>query len=311
MQEKVTPHLKKQFGVPEIHRQYILPTEVATVYDHPEIDPLHEGSYSPIKGLVHKFANRALIKVSFRCAAHCQFCTRSREIGLAEGDLASADIKSIRDYIERRPEINDVILSGGDPFYTPKISSSILDVLSEVTTIKIFRVGTRLPCHNPRSFSTKPIQELLERLEKLAETRPIFVLINFSHPAELGDETRTVIADLRRRGMLLLSQTVFLRGINDDFETLRQLFEQLYFIGVQPYYLYRCDQVKGLESYVCDLDKEILIASQLRSHLSGIACPTYIVDVTGRGKIPVPLNFWEDTDVTTCRDFDGVETSIV
>jgi len=310
MQEKVTPHLKKQFAVSEIYRQYALPKNVATVYDHPEVDPLHEEIYSPVKGLVHKFPNRVLIKVSFRCAAHCQFCTRSREIGSAEGDLTVPDVIAILNYIKQRPQINDVILLGGDPFYTPKISFQLIDELSKVSSIKVFRVGTRLPCHNPRSFFTKPVQDLLQKLEHVAAANPLFVLINFTHPSELSDETRSVLGDFRRRGFLLLSQTVFLRGINDNFEILRELFEQLYFLGVQPYYLYRCDQVKGLESYVFDLDKEIMIASKLRTELSGIACPTYIVDVTGRGKIPVPLNYWDGTDLTACRDFDGRQTSI-
>lgn len=110
---------------------------------------------------------------------------------------------------------------------------------------------------------------------------------------------------LKKTGATILSQTVFLKGINNSFPTLKNLFENLYWNGVTPYYIYRCDYVQGLEHFVCDIEEEIQIMTELRKVLSGIAYPTYIVDVEGKGKIPVPLNFWSPIDTSSTKDFNN------
>lgn len=129
--------------------------------------------------------------------------------------------------------------------------------------------------------------------------------MHVDHPDELTSETVNALARLRRIGLILLSQTVFLKGINDDEGSLKKLFESLYHLGVIPYYIFRCDSVAGLERFVCNIQDERRIMTNLCRELSGIAVPTYVVDVPGRGKIPVPLEFWDGVDLSQCRDFDG------
>lgn len=305
MQEKVTPYLRDFIGDnPALQLQFYKSSQEELV-NFKSKDPLEEDSYEVVKGLVHKYPNRALIKVSLKCAAHCRFCTRYRQIGSVEGDLQDEDINRIANYVSSNPQIDDVILSGGDPLYTPKTANGILNQLREIETIKVFRVGTRLPIHNPRSFETPLLKETVETMDGIAKDRPFFMLINFQHPSELTEDTLKVIKALRRTNLTLLSQTVFLKGVNDSVDTLGELFERLYHSGIIPYYIYRCDYVRGVERFVCDISKEQTIMTDLRSRLSGIACPTYVVDVPGYGKIPVPLGYWENVDLSQCKDFKG------
>ena len=305
MNERITPYLRKQLDNPAIARQYAVgaqPAEAAALFN--TLDPLYEDDLQGVKGLVHKYPNRALLKVSYRCAAHCRFCTRIRQIGTADGDLAPEQLDNALQYLRAHPEITDVILSGGDPFYTPRETTYLLDQLAGIDSVRVLRIGTRLPIHNPASFASKLLLGVLEAVRRAAAVKPFYVLLHFAHPDELTPETRAVIRQLRATGVTLLAQTVFLKGINNDAPTLRRLFEELYWAGVTPYYLYRCDRVLGLEHFVCDLADEVRIASELRRVLSGIACPTYIVDVEGHGKIPVPLDFWQGTDYSQCEDFN-------
>jgi len=305
--ERITRHIEKMMlsGNGAIEAQYRKPNGgTASIFSDP--DPLgEEMQFSPVKGLVHKYKNRVLWKVSYRCAAHCQFCTRARQIGSSEGDLSGADIQQALAYVQCHPLIDDVILSGGDPFFTPNKTSTILTGLSKISTVRTVRIGTRLPVQSPLSFRTKPLEKVMELLHQLTQRNAVFILIHFNHPTEITGEVLAVIRQFRNLGILVLSQTVFLRGINDRFEILRDLFRSLYFSGVIPYYIYRCDYAKGLERYVCDLENERQIMTHLTSELSGIAVPTYVADVTGRGKIPIPLNYWTLVDETRCTDFDG------
>jgi len=307
MKEKTTFHINRliEKGSQAVKLQFKQSSEECqTLFSNN--DPLgEESSYSPVKGIVHKFTNRILWKISYRCAAHCQFCTRRRQIGTAEGDLKEDDIRHGLEYIASHPEVDDVILSGGDPFYTPRVTMRIIDGLTKVQSVKIIRIGTRLPIHAPESLKTPLQKELLKKISSVAKKQPLFILLHIEHPDELTLETIKAINLLKRTGAILLSQTVFLRNINDDEDILRRLFVSLYHLGVMPYYIYRCDYVQGLERFVCSVEKEQYIMTELRRCLSGIAVPTYIVDVPGAGKIPVPLAFWKGIDLSKCTDFNG------
>jgi len=304
MKQKITPYLKSRLNSEQMHRQYVQ-TGNEFVVSSFDIDPLQEDEKEAVKGLVHKYRNRGLLKVSYRCAAHCRFCTRYRQIGTSDGDLSNDNIARIGQYLSEHPEINDVILSGGDPMYNPKQTLVVLEMLRHIDSVKVVRIGTRLPIHNPISFDAGLIQEVIDKAAEMNALKPFIFLINIEHPDDLTAETIAVLRMLRARGFTVLSQTVFLKGINNHYQTLFNLFESLYHIGVVPYYIYRCDYVQGVEQFVCDIEDERNIMTQLRSNLSGIACPTYIMDVPGQGKVPVPLNYWEITDINKCIDFMG------
>ena len=284
MKEKVSAFLR---GIDSefIRKQYF-------VNGYPESDaysdPLMEDKHEVIKGLIHKYPNRALIKVSYECASHCRFCTRIRQIGSQEGRLNETDIENIIDYLIQHPEIDDVILSGGDPLYTPIITQKLLAKIKAVETVKVMRIGTRMPFQSPVSFASQLVSDLLNDIDQIGRIKPFYLLLHIEHPDELTPETTAVISRLRTLKVTLLAQTVFLKDINDNFETLYTLFKRLYHLGVQPYYLYHCDQVKGLEHFHGDMVKEKEIAVKLREHLSGIACPLFVEDIeNGYGKVPV------------------------
>lgn len=286
MKEKITPFLKQRLHDPAIAQQYIAhPVDfIRSDYN----DPLMEDTHEMVKGLIHKYPNRALIKVSYQCAAHCRFCTRIRQIGQPSGTLSEMEIENVLDYLYHHPEIDDVILSGGDPLYTPKITSALLKKLSQLETVKVIRIGTRLPLQSPSSFDTGTMTDLLALIDETGKQKPLHMLLHVEHPSELNSETEAVISKLRMLKITLFSQTVFLKNINDDVDILERLFKRLYHLGVLPYYLYHCDAVQGLEHFRGNIEEEKLIATELRKRLSGLACPLFVEDIEdGYGKIPV------------------------
>lgn len=313
MKERLTAHIRSLIasGSEAVALQYLkksFPTQRLFLSD----DPLGEESiHSPLKGIVHKFSNRLLWKVTYRCAAHCQFCTRSRQIGTASGDLSHQDIEQGLAYLREHREINDVILSGGDPLYAPDQTLQILIGLTTIPHIKIYRIGTRLPVQSPRTLEALPLKTLLREVTKIARLKSFIFQLHFEHPDELNKAVHRAISTLKRTRAILVSQTVFLKRINDSVDVLTNLFMTLYQAGVLPYYIYRCDAVNGLEQFVCSINKEREIMTELRRRLSGLATPTHVVDVPGRGKIPVPLEFWSNVDLSQCVDFDGQPISIL
>jgi lysine 2,3-aminomutase len=284
MNEKITPFLKKLIEIDAIKKQYLI--EKNDDYSNLNYnDPLMEDSHEMVKGLIHKYKNRALIKVSYQCAAHCRFCTRIRQIGKKEGTLDSKNIEDIVNYLKKHPEIEDVILSGGDPLYTPKLTFEILDKIKNIESIKVIRIGTRMPFHAPNAFKSLVYKNLFNLISK---QKPFYILVHIEHPKELVDESKTAIKKLKKLGVTLLSQTVMLKDINDDLTTLEIMFRELYHLGVIPYYLYHCDNVRGLENFAVEKNKEIEIARELRKNLSGIAMPLLVEDIeNGFGKIPI------------------------
>jgi lysine 2,3-aminomutase len=281
MKEKISPFLKSISDSKYIRMQYYISEhENNQSYN----DPLMEEEHEVVKGLIHKYGNRALIKTSYLCASHCRFCTRIRQIGNPEGTLTEKNI----DYISKNSQIEDVILSGGDPFYTPKITEYLLLKLNDISSIKVIRIGTRMPFQSPKSFQSKTLSRLLNLIDKIGKQKPFYILVHIEHPDELKEDSIQALKILKQLKVTLLSQTVFLANINDNFQTLYKLFTELYFLGIIPYYLYHCDNVKGLEHFRGDKKKEKEISNKLREKLSGIATPLFVEDIeSGYGKIPI------------------------
>ncbi len=286
MKEKISPFLREYLHLSHFSNQYVKNSEEKEDAD----DPLKEEEFERVRGLIHKYPNRALIKVSYLCAAHCRFCTRIRQIGKKEGTLNEADILSMVDYIKHHPEIEDVILSGGDPLYTPKLSFDVWNAMSEIPSIKVMRIGTRLPFQLPGAIESGAYKPLLEAISRTSEKRPVFVMLHAEHPDEITPESLKALRILKETGATLMSQTVLLKGVNDEISVLLDLCRKLYFNGVIPYYLYRCDRVKGLERFWVEEDKERRLARDLRIKLSGIACPLLVEDSEStNGKWPVHI----------------------
>lgn len=245
-------------------------------------DPLAEDSDSPVPGLVHRYPDRVLFLVTGVCAVYCRYCTRSRMVGGRRHCFSPRHWEAALDYIARTPAVRDVLLSGGDPLTMPgERLEWLLGRLRAVPHVEIVRIGTKVPAVLPQRI-TSALCRMLRR------NQPVWMSIHFTHPDELTPETIQACNRLADAGVPLGSQTVLLKGVNDDVAVMRRLFTGLLRCRVRPYYLYQCDPITGSTHFrtpvACGLD----IIRGLRGHISGYAVPHYVVDAPGGGgKIPL------------------------
>lgn len=215
MKEKLTPHIRSLIssGSESVKRQFFIDDSISKDYEvipiFTESDPLLEDSHEVVKGLIHKYANRILWKVTYKCAAHCQFCTRIRQIGSSEDDLSSDDLQRGFEYLSEHNEVTEVILSGGDPLFAPYVAKDILKGLLGIPSIKSIRIGTRLPIHQPSAFKKKPLRELLDLIGGFAFERPLYMLINVDHPDELTSEVLDVFCEMRKKELYFFRKQSF------------------------------------------------------------------------------------------------------
>jgi len=298
---KVSKHLQKLAKKSKAIRKQFYPSPKEKVFSSiSSFDPLQEEKHKKVKGLIHKYPKRVLIELTLNCASFCRFCTRRREVSdLKKGQLSPKDIQKMIDYVKSRTEINEVIFSGGDPLTVPKLLIPALKKFSKLPQVKILRVHTRVPVSDPQLLT----KEVLDTFSKINQRKPLYVSLHFEHPDELSPETIKAVRALRKTGAILISQSVFLKGINDSYNVLAKLFTKLSELGIRPYYIFHCDLVKGIEHFIVPIEKEVKIMTKLRKNLSGIAFPFHVIDAPhGSGKVPAPLNFWK-FDTLSFTDF--------
>jgi len=240
-------------------------------------DPLAEDSMSPVPGIVHRYPDRLLFLVSDTCSVHCRYCTRSRMV--ATGRVAPNRERWERaiEYIEETREIRDVLLSGGDPLTLSDDNLEyLLSRLRQIRHVEIIRIGTKAPVALPQRITPK-LTQMLKRYH------PIWMSIHFTHPEELNMKVTRACERLADAGIPLGSQTVLLKGINDDLATMKKLFQGLMRIRVRPYYLYQCDPITGSSHFRTPVEKGLEIISGLRGHTSGYAVPNFVIDAPGGG----------------------------
>ena len=299
---KISKHLQKLAQKSRAIRKQFYPSKKEKIFSRAlSSDPLLEEKHKKVKGLIHKYPKRVLIELTLNCASFCRFCTRRREVSdIQKGMLSFKDINIMINYVKSHSEINEIIFSGGDPLTVPKLLIYSLNKFSKLKQIKILRVHTRVPVSDPRLLT----KEILNALSRIQKKKTLYLSIHFEHPDELTPETTKAIKALKKTGVILLSQSVFLKGINDSYKVLEKLFTRLSELGVRPYYIFHCDLVKGIEHFIVPLKKEIEIMTKLRKNISGIAFPFHVVDApNGSGKIPLPLHFWKfkSSDFTDFR----------
>ncbi len=264
-------------------------------------DPLAEQRHMPTPRLVHRYRDRALLLTTLQCAAYCRHCTRKRIVG-QRGLLSAAELRSVVAYLQAHPEVQDVLVSGGDPLVLEDTDlERVLAALRAVKSVRVLRVGTRLPAVLPMRI-TDDLAALLAR------HAPLYVSTHFNHPRELTPEARLACARLRRAGVPLANQTVLLAGVNDDAHTMEQLCRGLLEAGVRPYYLLQSDLTRGVEHLRTPLARGLEIMEWLRGRVSGLAIPTFVVDgPDGSGKMPLLPNYalsW-GPGRTVLRNFEG------
>jgi len=279
---RLTPHVVELIEEPgdPIWRQFIPdPRELDEVG---LVDPLGEENLSPVSSVVHRYPDRALFLVSGSCASYCRFCTRKRKVGCAGSSPSFRELREGLDYIADTPQVRDVLLSGGDPLLLPDaVLGDLLARLSQIPHVEIIRIGSRVPSTLPARI-TPQLCRLLQRFS------PIYLNLHFNHPAELVVEARVACALLADHGIVLGNQTVLLRGVNDQPETLPQLFFSLLKMRVRPYYLHQMDLVRGAEYFRTPLSRGLKIMQSLRGPVTGMASPHFVVDLPGgKGKVPL------------------------
>jgi lysine 2,3-aminomutase len=244
-------------------------------------DPLAEKKYSPVRGIVRKYSDRVIFCPTYACPVRCDFCFRKNLVNGRNGQLSEKEMLDAIDYIKKDKTIREVILSGGDLlFLDNKILSDILKKLRAIPHIRLLRIHTRIPVTLPKRI-TKKLAATLRR------AAPLWVVIHINHPKEISPQFKKAVAKFRTADIPLLSQSVLLRGVNDNPETLKKLFYELVELGIKPYYLHQCDPARGTKKFWVPIKKGKKIMRQLRKKISGICLPTYVQDSPHRGKTPL------------------------
>jgi lysine 2,3-aminomutase len=286
-------------------RRTVVPTTGEFVRTEGEADdPLGEDSHSPVPGLVHRYPDRVLFLPLDFCSTYCRYCTRSRVVGHGELVPNEARLQLAFDYLRANPQIRDVLVSGGDALALSEDKLDwILANLRSIPHIEFVRIGTKMPAVLPQRI-TRELCRVLRRYH------PIWMSLHFIHPDECTPEAAQACGRLADAGVPLGAQTVLLKGVNDNVETMRQLMHRLLLMRVRPYYLYQCDPISGSSHFRTSVDKGLEIIEGLRGHTTGYAVPTYVIDAPGGGgKIPLQPNglLGRDGDWVRLRNYEGRE----
>lgn len=265
-------------------------------------DPCGEDAHSPVPGLVHRYPDRVLFLVTDRCAAYCRYCTRSRLVSNASGYDFHPDTERQLDYIRRHPEVRDVLLSGGDPLLLSDAKlDRILGELRSIPHVEFLRIGSRIPIFLPQRI-TPALCGILKKYH------PLFISIHANHPRELTTEVKAGLERLADAGVPIGNQSVLLRGVNDDVDTMKALIHKLLMCRAKPYYLYQCDLIQGSSHLRVSVRKGLEIMEQLRGHTTGYAVPQYVIDAPGGGgKIPINPDYIlsHTREKIVIRNFEG------
>ena len=284
-------------------RRQVIPRIEETWDDPNEMsDPVGEDGAMPVPGLVHRYPDRVLFLVTDRCASYCRYCTRSRVVsGVGEQELHT-EFEAAFKYLEKHTEVRDVLLSGGDALlFSDAKLEGILKRLRAIPHIEFLRIGTRVPIFLPQRITPA-------LCEMLAKYHPLWMSVHVNHPRELTTEVRDALARLANHGIPLGNQSVLLRGVNDDAETMKALVHKLLMCRVRPYYLYQCDLIQGSSHLRTSVRKGVEIIEQLRGHTTGYGVPQFVIDAPGGGgKVPVNPDYvlMQDEQRTLIRNYEG------
>jgi len=267
-------------------------------------DPIGDEAHSPVAGIVHRYPDRVLLKLTAVCAVYCRFCFRREMVGPGSEVLSPAMLEAALDYIASHEDIWEVILTGGDPLVlSPRRIKAVLDRLAAIDHVKVMRVHTRIPVVDPSRITDDLVRAL--RIDGKAT----YVVLHANHPRELTEDARAACALLIDAGIPMLSQSVLLAGINDDPETLGALMRAFVECRIKPYYLHHGDLAPGTAHLRTSIAHGQGLMRHLRGRYSGLCLPDYVLDIPGgHGKSPVgPLYCREadEPDRYLVDDFNG------
>jgi lysine 2,3-aminomutase len=268
-------------------------------------DPIGDGEHSPLKGIVHRYPDRVLLKAVHVCPVYCRFCFRREMVGpQGLGTLTAAELDAAIGYIAKHPEIWEVILTGGDPLVlSARRLREITGRLAGIKHVKIVRFHTRVPVVDPELIDT----DLIDALKASGKT--VYLALHANHPRELSSEAKTAVARLVDSGIVLVSQSVLLKGVNDSVDVLAALMRCFVENRVKPYYLHHPDLAPGTSHFRLSIAEGRALVAGLRGRVSGLAQPTYILDIPGgHGKAQIGATEISGGDgCFTVRDWQGGE----
>jgi lysine 2,3-aminomutase len=286
----ITPAVSALIERPDdpIGRQFIpSPLELITAA-HESADPIADDALSPIKGVVHRYPDRALLKPLLICPVYCRFCFRREHVGPDGGLLTDAELRAAYRWFAARPEIREIILTGGDPLMlSPRRLASIVRELSAIPHIEILRIHTRVPTTDPTRVSA-------ELAEALRTDKAMWLVVHANHAREFTADAKAALGRIQSCAIPVLGQSVLLRGVNDSAEALEALFRAMLASRVKPYYLHQLDPAPGTARFHVPIEEGRRLLASLRGRVTGLAWPTYVLDIPGGyGKVPLGPDYLE------------------
>ena len=271
-----------------IARQFV--PDLAELDHHPEelADPIGDHAHSPVKGIVHRYPDRVLLKPSHACPVYCRFCFRREMVGPGGEALTPAEFARAVGYIADHPEIWEVVITGGDPLMlSPRRLGELVQALSSIPHVAVIRFHSRVPVVDPARIDAPLVAAL-------ATDKALWIAVHANHARELGETQAAACRRLSQAGIPLLGQTVLLRGVNDEVAALTDLFRRLVALRIKPYYLHHGDLAPGTAQFRTSIDEGQALLRALRGAISGLCQPTYVLDIPGgHGKAPIGPGFLE------------------
>jgi lysine 2,3-aminomutase len=301
----ITPEILERMQPDPEHdplaRQFLPNVQELTILPEERPDPIGDVPYMPMKGITHRYPDRLLLVPNLSCAVYCRFCFRREKVGPGEEYLTQEEISAAIDYIRARPNLREVILTGGDPLVLPvsRIAQIVAD-LAAIEHIDVIRFHTRVPVVSPKLISDK-------LLEAIDVDKIICVVVHANHASEFSDAARQALKRLRKSGTMLVSHSVLLKGINDNPEAMTDLLREFVRNGVKPYYLHHCDLVEGTSHFRTTFEEGQALMRAIRGRVSGLAQPSYVLHIPGGyGKVPISPSYLEkEGDTWIVTDYQG------
>jgi lysine 2,3-aminomutase len=276
-----------------IARQFVPSTAELETQPDESADPIGDEAFSPVEGIVHRYPDRVLLKLLHVCPVYCRFCFRRASVGpQSETFLSEQALDAALAYIAAKPDIWEVILTGGDPLtLSLRRFEDVLRRLAQIDHVKILRIHTRIPCVDPE----RVVPALVQRLQACGKT--VYVVLHANHPRELTPKARAACEKFVDAGIPMLSQSVLLRGVNDDAATLAALFRAFVECRIKPYYLHQLDLAPGTSHFRVPIEEGQALMRALQGQISGLCLPRYMLDIPGgHGKVPIDPGYLAKQD---------------
>jgi lysine 2,3-aminomutase len=289
----IPPAMRALIQTPDdpIGRQFIPDVAELVHAPHESADPIADDALSPVKGIVHRYPDRALLKPLLICPVYCRFCFRREHVGPDGGLLSEAELEAAYNWLRARPAIREIILTGGDPLMlSPRRLADIVAALSAIPHVEILRVHSRVPVADPAR-----VTEALA--DALATDKAMWLVLHANHAREITDAARAAIRSVQARTIPVLGQSVLLRGVNDSPEALEALYRAMLSARIKPYYLHQLDAAPGTSRFHVPIAEGRRLLAALRGRVTGLAWPTYVLDIPGgHGKVPLGPDYLDPDD---------------